>query len=441
MLFLLGVSGCTGDDTVTNFKECRDGTTVNVTAGEECKPPTPTPTPTPDDEPGTGSCEEDIVGGASFQAGDGDDVLCGDAGPNEIRGGDGEDVIYGRGGNDKLYGEDHDDILHGEAGNDRLDGGKGEDVLNGGPGDDTLIGGRDDDQFNGGPGSDTADYSNAEPADVTLDINLANRYSNDEFGDTDSYSEIENVTGGPGDDTITGDAGNNVLKGGGGDDTIKGGGGNDTIDGGTGQSTGVLNGGDTGTDMDTLVVSDGTGTVEINTSPAVNFENLTDGTEAGGLDLTGNDENNVLTGGSGENTLTGGEGIDTLKGLDGDDTLVGGPGNDILEGGEGGDTLRGGLGVDRLTGGGGGDCFEFVATHTDVDTIRDFNAGDGDTIEVTGTATPVTTGNDVTVKAASNRVILEETDPANDDRVVRTTPLVNVSGLKATDTIGTTGCS
>ena len=117
-----------------------------------------------------------------------------------------------------------------------------------------------------------------------LDINLADRYSNDEFEDTDSYSDIENVTGGAGDDTITGDAGDNVLKGGPGDDTIRGGGGDDTIDGGTEQTaSGVLDGGEAA--EDTLVVSDGTGTVTINTSPAVNFENLTDGTEAGGLDL------------------------------------------------------------------------------------------------------------------------------------------------------------
>src|SRR6185503_19552263 len=47
-----------------------------------------------------------------------------------------------------------------------------------------------------------------------------------------------------------------------------------------------------------------------------------------GVNLTGNELDNVLTGNAAANTLTGNEGNDTLDGKTGADTLIGGGGND-----------------------------------------------------------------------------------------------------------------
>ncbi|MBT3494527.1 MAG: cadherin-like domain-containing protein, partial [Rhodospirillaceae bacterium] len=81
---------------------------------------------------------------------DGDDILTGGPGKDDLKGGDGNDVLSGNGGNDKLKGGD---------GNDTLSGGAGKDKLKGGDGDDTFVyvygteaGGRD--KFDGNGGND-----------------------------------------------------------------------------------------------------------------------------------------------------------------------------------------------------------------------------------------------------------------------------------------------
>jgi Ca2+-binding RTX toxin-like protein len=76
----------------------------------------------------------------------------------------------------------------------------------------------------------------------------------------------------------------------------------------------------------------------------------------------------------------------TLSGNDGNDVLLGNIGNDTINGGDGNDTLIGGGGRDTLTGGDGADHF-FYASSSDGggstgDTIADFNAVEGDTIDV-----------------------------------------------------------
>lgn len=58
-----------------------------------------------------------------------------------ILGLDGDDTLYGKEAGDRLLGGKGDDRLYGEAGNDLLIGGEGRDVLEGGKGDDILIGG------------------------------------------------------------------------------------------------------------------------------------------------------------------------------------------------------------------------------------------------------------------------------------------------------------
>lgn len=78
------------------------------------------------------------------------------------------------------------------------------------------------------------------------------------------------------------------------------------------------------------------------------------GTTAGNDDLVGNDSDNFLYGGAGD---------DIIYGEAGDDVLVGGAGDDTLIGGEGADT--------------------FVFTNNgDADTIRDFDASEGDALDI-----------------------------------------------------------
>ncbi|ENO1831104.1 VWA domain-containing protein, partial [Vibrio vulnificus] len=85
----------------------------------------------------------------------------------------------------------------------------------------------------------------------------------------------------------------------------------------------------------------------------------------GGVDL--------MFGGSGNDQLYGGEGNDGLRGGSGKDTLDGGAGNDILVGG---------LGNDILTGGDGADIFKWVDMETARDRVTDFNASQGDKLDL-----------------------------------------------------------
>ena len=66
---------------------------------------------------------ENITGGSE------DDVLVGDADPNQLTGGDGDDRLAGRGGDDYLSGGNGDDIAWGDEGVDNLYGGAGSDSL------------------------------------------------------------------------------------------------------------------------------------------------------------------------------------------------------------------------------------------------------------------------------------------------------------------------
>jgi Ca2+-binding RTX toxin-like protein len=102
---------------------------------------------------------------------------------------------------------------------------------------------------------------------------------------------------------------------------------------------------------------------------------------------TGNELRNVILGNDGANVLRGEGGDDSLYGRAGDDRLYGGAGDDALDGGEGDDVLMGGGGRDELEGGAGADEFEFADARHSVgaarDRIVDFDAGEGDTIDLT----------------------------------------------------------
>jgi hypothetical protein len=155
-------------------------------------------------------------------------------------------------------GDTGDDILYGLNAVDIILGGSGNDSLFGQDGDDTLTGGSGNDVMDGGLGLDTLDF-----ADATAAINFTLvQSSSDTIVDlsasglgTDTYRNMENVTGGAFNDNLTGSTANDILVGGGGNDILNGASALDTLSGGAGNDS--LNG---GTGVDTLSGGSGTDT-------------------------------------------------------------------------------------------------------------------------------------------------------------------------------------
>ena len=225
--------------------------------------------------PRTGAPRDVIAGTVGDDAIDGralEDQLYGGLGNDFITmgadadigfGGDGNDTIIGAGGQDQLYGEAGDDLLWGglsgpAAPFDRdvntglvaagvnaalIATNPGVDVISGGAGNDTI-------SFQGEFG---AFNINLATGIVTSDRDLNGSFVLEDIigamvddgagGQIFQFSfDVENATGGIGNDTITGDAGANILLGLGGDDVLTGGGGNDSLDGGAGTDRAVFSG-------------------------------------------------------------------------------------------------------------------------------------------------------------------------------------------------------
>lgn len=112
---------------------------------------------------------------------------------------------------------------------------------------------------------------------------------------------------------------------------------------------------------------------------------------AGAHDVLGGNGIDYFIGDDGADTLNGAGGNDILFGRGGNDSLVGGTGNDFLFGEAGNDTLVGGQGVDNMVGGAGADLFVVGTAPGPYDGIFDFNAAEGDKIQLTPLAgSPVT---------------------------------------------------
>jgi Ca2+-binding RTX toxin-like protein len=84
-----------------------------------------------------------------------------------------DNLVLGTSGNDAslggVSGSDGDDILVGLAGNDNLNGGSGADLLLAGDGDDTLTGGAGNDVLSGGRGADTFYFNAGDDAAANAD--------------------------------------------------------------------------------------------------------------------------------------------------------------------------------------------------------------------------------------------------------------------------------
>jgi len=206
------------------------------------------------------------------------DVLVGTVGGDNMTGGQLADELYGGLGHDLLSGGSGADILVGGIGNDTLIGALGQDQLLGGDGDDLLWSGLNGpadpkvdrdlvtgltaagvdpnliaiepgaDIVSGGDGIDTLSFqgefgrfnANLETGIVTSDRtglgsfvleDVIGQIVDDGAGGTifTFISDVENLTGGLGDDTLIGSTGNNILDGGAGSNVIDGGGGIDTL--------------------------------------------------------------------------------------------------------------------------------------------------------------------------------------------------------------------
>lgn len=368
-----------------------------------------------------GTGDNTLFGGSGndrLEASTGADELYGGAGIDTLFGGDGNDTLDGGDDQDSLYGGNGNDLLVGGAGNDLVDGGAGNDTLIGGLGNDSLLGQGGNDVFLveenggadtliGGTGTDVVDTS-LITGGVTVTFSSTGSGNVAAPGTTASFSQMERVQTGAGDDTILGGSGADAAAAGDGADRLFGGGGNDTLfgedgddllDGGTGGDTlyggagndtliGGAGGdslfGDAGDDRfiigpgdgsDTLFGGDGIDIVDFtgfSTAVTATFSGAGAGSISSSAGTTTFSGMEVLETGSGNDTITGAGGADIIFAGAGNDRIFGGGGADLLFGGDGIDSLEGGAGNDTLIGGAGADTL-FGGTGLDV---VDYSASD-----------------------------------------------------------------
>jgi Ca2+-binding RTX toxin-like protein len=328
----------------------------------------------------------------------------------KIYGGDGNDTVAGGLGDDFVYGgagadvfkvatqveltkvsasDDGADLTWGGAGLDKVDyTGRTSALIV------TLDGDSTTDDLDGGTagGHDVAEDGTAEEGDL--------------FGD-----DVEDITGGDGNDELTGNALGNKIAGGKGNDTmIMGAKGTctapsnandppqdvDAYDGGDGDDifdrVDAAGCGDTltgGAGTDTVDYSARTADIQVSLAGTAISGEVADATVASPTlvekDTVKVDVENVIGSETNENriigsavnnagadTLIGAAGNDIIDGGDDADSLSGGDGNDSLDGGAGTDTLDGGVGNDSLWGGDANDLLNAGAGNDSL------GGGDGD---------------------------------------------------------------
>ena len=223
-----------------------------------------------------------------------------------------------------LLGSDYNDTLTGNAGANTLSGGALNDTLEGLGGADTLV---------GGTGSDTASYASAATVIVASLADSSTNTGTD--AQDDSYSSIENLTGGAFADTLIGNGSINTLAGGAGDDVLEGLAGPDVLIGGDGTNTVSF----AHSGLSTYAA--GSATTALNTGVAASLTSAAflqgdafaqSGDAAGDsysaiANMVGSDFADTLIGDAAANAIDGGSGDDILEGLGGADALDGGLGS------------------------------------------------------------------------------------------------------------------
>ncbi|WP_437882588.1 calcium-binding protein [Pseudomonas sp. LRF_L74] len=325
-----------------------------------------------------------------------------------------------------IAGSEQDDVLVGTAAGDLIDGGGGNDYMEGGEGGDVYIVDSAGDVIveNAANVVDVYDMVIAS-VDWSLGANLEN---------LSLAGEARNGTGNNLRNIIGGNDHDNLLDGGAGVDALIGGKGNDSyiVDDAEDE---VVEGSDAGHDQVFSYAAAYTLSANVEDLYLLAPHNANGTGNALDNVIYANAYDNAVNGGAGNDTLsyqfaeagvtvrmttsqaqaTGGSGYDSLRNLenligsDYDDNLAGnavanilkgGAGNDVLNGREGDDVLDGGAGSDSLTGGSGADRFVFgkledMGLGDLADLIRDFNAAEGDRIDLSALdANPLTEARD-----------------------------------------------
>ncbi len=249
------------------------------------------------------------------------------------------DIIYGFGGND---------TIDGGSGNNYIDGGDGNDTLEAGNGADTLIGGAGNDYMDGGSGNDTYIYTSG--LDTIYDY----------YNGTDKLIMSGGITI---NDLTTSQSGNDAII---------------VVD--TGVDELVLEGHHYSIGyyvIESIQFDDGFVTT-------LNDHLSWDWGTSGADTLTGTSSHDTIIGMDGNDDIDGAGGADNIHGGSGDDIIRGGDSSDLLHGGLGDDILFGDAGADTIFGGDGADAFTFEAAtaYSGIDIIKDFSAGEGDTIDL-----------------------------------------------------------
>jgi serralysin len=231
---------------------------------------------------------------------------------------------------ENVRGSNRYETIVGNSGDNVIEARGGNDVVDGGFGDDTLSGGND---------VDTVSFESWDPTGLYIESPLQSiRIELGENGwgaatwtyggfpiESDDLSTFENVRGSNRSESIFGNSGVNTLEGRGGNDVLDGRGGADTMRGGFGSDTYMVdNAGDTiiengGQGIDTVRSS-----VSYTLTAGADVELLATTSDAGtgAINLTGNNNGNVVRGNAGNNIIAGAGGDDELAGLGGQDRFL-----------------------------------------------------------------------------------------------------------------------
>jgi Ca2+-binding RTX toxin-like protein/endo-alpha-1,4-polygalactosaminidase (GH114 family) len=336
------------------------------------------------------------LGTSAYPSTQGNDVLAGGDGPNQIHGLGGNDLLSSGSGNDRLYGDDGSDVLYfGGAftGLDLADGGAGRDaiVLQGNyvlTLSATNLVGIESISLQSG-----ANAAFGDTANNFYDFNLTTANGNVPAGQQ-LIVNAQSLRAGE-DFTFNGSAetdGTFLVYGGHGVDNLTGGTGGDVFffEGSRWGPGDQVNGGPGG---DSLVISAGSGLahIEFGATSLTNIESISlnkqfasDPTQKPSYELVLNN-GNVAAGGT--LIVNGFSLVDPVQivGIDGraiqggNLILFGGAGHDTLQAGSGADILMGAGRADSLTGGAGADIFRYDSTADSTaatpDLIGDFQTG------------------------------------------------------------------